>query len=99
MLAARRGALLHVSSHAHMSAMFNWQQFKLDVAKGTKVGARLVQESRKIINNNHHYVKALVEAILVWAQQGIALRGHSDGMDDSSKNPGNFRVLRPVHSM
>ena len=27
------------------------------------------------------------------AQQGLALRGHGDNMDDPNKNPGNFRVL------
>ena len=82
----------HVSSHAHKSAMLNWQQFKLNMEKGTTVGARLDQERRRVINSNCHYVKALVEVILVCAQQGLALRGHSDAMDDSSINPGNFRV-------
>ena len=60
--------------------------------KGTTVGARLDQQRRRVINSNRHYVKALVEAI-VCAQQGLALRGHTDAMDDSSKNPVNFRVL------
>ena len=83
----------HVSSHAHKSAMLNWQQFKLNMEKGTTVGARLDQERRRVINSNCHYVKALVEAILVCAQQGLVLGGHSDAMDDSSINPGNFRVL------
>ena len=73
--------------------MLNWQQFKLNVVRGITVGARLDQEGRKVINSNRHYVKALTEAILVCAHQGIALRGHGDSMDDSSKNPGNFRVL------
>ena len=27
------------------------------------------------------------------AQQGLALRGNGDNMDDPNKNPGNFRVL------
>ena len=90
----RKGSFAsHASSHAHKSAMLNWQQFKLNVVRGTTVGARLDQEGRKVINSNRHYVKALTEAILVCAQQGIALRGHGDSMDDSSKNPGNFRVL------
>ena len=83
----------HVSSHAHKSAMLNWQQFKLNMEKRTTVGARLEEERSRVLNSNHHYVKALVEAILVCAQQGLALRGHNDVMNDSLKNPGNFRVL------
>ena len=61
--------------------------------KGTTVGARLDQERKRVINSDRNYVKALVEAIHVCAQQGLALRGHSDAMDDSLKKNGNFRVL------
>ena len=69
--------------------MLNWQQFKLNMEKGTTVGATLDQE-RRVINNDRHYVKALVEAILVCAQQGLTLKEHSHAMNDSS---GNFRVI------
>ena len=65
----------HVFSHAPKSAMLNWQQFNMNMEKGTTVGAKLDQERRRVINSNGHYVKALVEAILVCAQQGLALRG------------------------
>ena len=65
--------------------MLNWQQFKLNMEKGTTVGATLDQE-RRVINNDRHYV----EAILVCAQQGLTLKGHSHAMNDSSSN---FRVL------
>ena len=53
--------------------------------KGTTVGARLDQERKRVINSDRNYVKALVEAIHVCAQQGLALRGHSDAMDDYKK--------------
>lgn len=46
-----------------------------------------------MISKNQHYVKSLAEVILVCAQQGLALRGHRDNVDDQSKNPGNFRTL------
>lgn len=90
----RKGSLaLHVASHAHKAAMLNWQQFNLNMARGTTVGARLDQEGRRVISNNRHYVKTLAESILLCAQQGIALRGHGDNMDDSSKNAGNFKAI------
>ena len=39
-------------------------------------------------------MKALVEAVLVCVQQGLAaLREHNDATGDFSKDPGNFRVL------
>ena len=69
--------------------MLNWQHFKLNMEKGTTVGATLDQE-RRVINNDRHYVKALVEAIIVCAQQGLTLKGHSHAMNDPS---GNFRVI------
>ena len=37
-------------------------------------------------------MKALLESLLFCAQQGIALRGHRESMEDSV-NPGNFRSL------
>lgn len=35
----------------------------------------------------------MAEVILTCAQQGIALRGHGDSMDDLASNPGNFKML------
>ena len=87
----KKGSLTsHNASHAHKDAMLIWQQFKLNTARGTTVGARLDKEGRKIIRNNRHYVKSIAEAILLCAQQGIALRGHEETMEDPSINPGNF---------
>ena len=93
MLVARKVALCHMSLHMRISPQCSTgQQFKLNMEKGTTVGARL-DEERGVINSNRHYVKSLVEAVLVCAQQGLALREHNDAMGDFSKDPGNFRVL------
>ena len=90
----RKGALAcHASSHAHKTCMLNSEQFKLNIARGCTIGERLDSEGKRVISKNHHYVRSLAEVILLCAQQGLALRGHGDSMDDASKNPGNFKVL------
>lgn len=73
--------------------MLNSEQFKLNLQRGCTVGERLDNESKKEIKRNRHYVKSLAEIILTCAQQGLALRGYGDSMDDPSINPGNFKVL------
>lgn len=89
----RKGSLAsHVASLAHKATMLNWQ-FKLSMARGTTVGARLDQEGRRVIRDNHHYVKTLAASILLCAYQGIVLREHGHNMDVSSKNAGNFKVI------
>ena len=57
------------------------------------IGERLDNEGKRMISRNRHYVKSLAEVVLLCAQQGLALRGHGDSMDDPCKNPGNFKVL------
>ena len=90
----KKGAFAsHASSRFHKACMLNSEQFKLNVQRGCTVGERLDNESKKEIKRNRHYVKSLAEIILTCAQQGLALRGHGDSMDDPSINPGNFKVL------
>ena len=84
----RKGALAcHASSHAHKICMLNSEQFKLNIARSCTIGERLDSESKRVISKNRHYVRSLAEVILLSAQQGLALRGHGDSMDDPSKNP------------
>jgi len=61
--------------------------------KGDALLVRLDNECKKEIKRNRHYVKSLADIILTCAQQGLALTGHGDSMDDASVNPGNFKVL------
>ena len=61
--------------------MLSSEQFKLNLARGSTIGERLDNESRRVISKNRHYVRSLAEIILVCAQQGLALRGHGDNMD------------------
>ena len=64
--------------------------------KDASIVVLLDRQGRKVIQGNHQYVKALLECLLFCAQQGIALRGHRESMEDlqdPSMNPGNFRSL------
>lgn len=70
--------------------MLTAEQFRLNVKQGNTIGERLDNEGKRVISRNRHYVRRLAEVILLCAQQGLALKGHGDSMDDPSKNPGNF---------
>ena len=77
----------------HKGSVVAWKQFKLTIANDASIGVHLDRQGKKIIEDNRQYVKALLESLLFCAQQGIALRGHRESMEDSSTNPGNFRSL------
>ena len=91
----KRGILSYHDSKCstHKDAVVAWKQFQLSQAKDTSIGVQLDRQGKKIIDDNRKYVKALLESLLFCAQQGIALRGHRESMEDSSINPGNFRSL------
>ena len=80
----------------HRDAVVAWKQFQLSKVHDASVGVLLDRQGRKVIQDNRQYVKALLESLLFCAQQGIALRGHRESMEerqDPSTNPGNFRSL------
>ena len=68
----KKGALAcHASSHVHKACMLSSEQFKLSLARGSAIGERLDNESKRLISRNCHYVRSLAEIILVCAQQDL----------------------------
>ena len=65
-----------------------WSQYKLNAKYGTSIAQRMESNRAQIISHNRHYLKALVEVILLCAHQEITLRGHRESCDAS--NRGNF---------
>ena len=55
---------------------------------GTAVDKRMDASRAKTISNNCHYLKTILEVLLVCSQQEIALRGHRESVN--SLNRGNF---------
>ena len=78
----------HDRCKTHMQAMISWQEYKRNKESGTSVVNRLDAARANLIAKNRHYLKTILEVLLVCSQQEIALRGH----DESTKslNRGNF---------
>ena len=68
----------HDKCSSHASAMVIWSQYKLN-AKHTSIADRLESNRAQIISTNWHYLKSLIQILLLCAQQEITLRGHREG--------------------
>ena len=68
----------------HMQAVVSWNENK---ASGTSTANRLDAASSQLISRNWHYLKTILQILLVCSQQEIALRGHESL---KSSNRGNF---------
>ena len=78
----------------HQEAMMNWAQFKSSVSSGTSVASTLDNARSQQITKNHHYLKAIIRAIVYCSTQDIGLRGHRKG--ESPHNKANFQELVDV---
>ena len=65
--------------------MLTWIDFKKNSNQEKSVAQRLDRSRSKLIEQNKHYLKTLVEVLLLCSQQNIPLRG-----SESSSNRGNF---------
>ena len=88
--ATGKGGMLtvHDKCSAHISAMQAWSQYKLNAKHHTSIAQRMDSSRTQIITDNRHYLKALVQVLLLCALQEIGLRGHRECADAS--NRGNF---------
>jgi len=59
-----------------------------ECVENTKSGTTVDKRNYKTISNNRHYLKIIIEVLLVCSQQEITLRGHRESLD--SLNRGNF---------
>ena len=58
-----------------MLSMLSWSEF----VKNSEKGTTRIESSRKIqIEKNKHYLKTLVEVVLLCPRQDHALRGHRE---------------------
>ena len=74
-----------------------WSQYKLNARRHTSISDRLESNRTQIISANRHYLRTLIQVLMLCAQQEIALRGHREG--SSAINKGNFlEILHLVAS-
>ena len=87
----------HDHCKTHMQAMVAWQEYIKNKASGTSIADRLDAARSQLIAANRHYLKTILQILLVCSQKEIALRGHDESM--KSTNKGNFlEILNLVAS-
>ena len=70
----------HDCCKTHMQAMVSWQEYAKNKESGTSVANRLDAARSQLITKNRHYLKTILEVLMVCSQQEIALRGHDESM-------------------
>ncbi|XP_076356890.1 zinc finger MYM-type protein 1-like [Tachypleus tridentatus] len=81
----------HNNSAGHKFAMQAWAEFKLQKSKGARIQHALDASHAKTVEENRHYIRAVIDALLYTACQNEAQRGHMEG--SQSDNRGNFLEL------
>ncbi|XP_076347931.1 zinc finger MYM-type protein 1-like [Tachypleus tridentatus] len=81
----------HDNSAGHKFAMQAWAEFKLQKTKGARIQHALDASHAKAVEENRHYIRAVIDALLFTACHNEAQRGHREG--SQSDNRGNFLEL------
>ena len=90
-----RMGLFHVMTAANPHASHGF--LAKNKESGTSVANRLDAARFQLITKNRHYLKTILEVLMVCSQQEIALRGHDESM--KSLNKGNFlEILKLISS-
>ena len=74
--------------------MEQWAEFKIRKKSGSKILKALNVGHDKLVLENRHYIKALIECLIYTCCQNIAQRGHDES--ENSENKGNFIELLAV---
>ncbi|KAF4678803.1 hypothetical protein FOZ60_016047 [Perkinsus olseni] len=86
----------HAASDYHRNAMEAFLDWSLMKESGQSVAASLAKQNEKVIRENRHYLKVILQCVVFCCKQGIALRGHRENLSaegNASNNPGNFLEL------
>ena len=97
--ATGKGSILsvHDKCATHITAMNAWTQYRLNSQCGTSIAQRIGTSHSQLVTNNRHYIKSVIEVLLLCGCQEIALRGHRESR--SSLKRGNFlEILHLVAS-
>lgn len=66
------GLIGHAKSEAHTNAMLAWAEYEKSTATTSSLSASLNAEYDKLVTENRHYIKTVVEILLFTATQNIA---------------------------
>ena len=81
----------HNNCHAHRQAVIAWKQSTINSQRGTSISEQLGSRRAEQVKQNRHYLKTLVEILLLCSHQEIALRGHRES--ELFMNRGNFQEI------
>ena len=84
----------HDRCKTHMQAMVSWQEFVNNKASGTSIADRLDAARSQLIAKNRHYLRTILEVLLLCTQQEIAFRGH----DELEKSLNSLEILKLIAS-
>ena len=82
----------HAKSSDHRAASEKMLVYKRSVQKNEGITSYMVTAHKKLVEENRHYLRGIIDCILTCCKQGIALRDHRE-TDPSVYNPGNFIAL------
>lgn len=75
---------------SHKQALVAWQQYK-STSQGGSVAEQLGSTRAEQIRKNKHYIRTIVEVLLLCSRQEISIRGHRESSE--STNRGNFKEI------
>ena len=78
----------HTNCQSHRQAVVAWKQYKVATQHGSTVSECLGNARSEMIQKNRHYIKSLLEVLLLCSKQEISIRGHKES--SNSMNRGNF---------
>lgn len=80
----------HNDCYSHKQSVIAWEQF-LFSQKHSNIAEQLGSARDEVVKKNRHYVKSIIEVLLLCSKQEISFRGHVEG--ENSLNKGNFREI------
>ena len=78
----------HDYCKTHRQAMVSWKEYIKNKANHTSIADRMNAARAQLVADNRHYLRTVIEVLLLCSQQEIALRGHDESL--KSLNRGNF---------
>lgn len=74
-----------------MKAVVSLSDYARNKKKGMSIASSLSQARKELVEHNRHYIKTVIQVIMLCGFQELAFRGHRE--DGESSNRGNFLEL------
>ena len=85
--------LEHSASDRHKEIVTVWEEFLRMQENNTSVAQMLNVNYAKHIQENHHYLTAILKSVLLYCRQGIAFREHREDLANTKLNHGDVLAI------